>query len=453
VWPFVAIALVAVIGAGLFAFRDRLSSPYSTEIRLAVMPFERIGDSPPLSLVDGITIATDEAFNRAARVHKSMWVLPRTRIEKANPPKSDSYADLFGVNRVILGRVTLYGNQDRLILELRDADVDRVIRSVHIDFDPRQMNGLPALLAGAAAGLLGIDSTKVASEPGLFVGSARVRAALDMTAFIANDSFDELRDETIAWENNSAEHSSSDAVILGMAYAELYQHDNNEADASSAERWLNSALDNPDSRYEANKALARLDGRLGRIDTAQERYSACLEESPTDIIVYERSARLFLEPKRYHEALKVYEALVTRYPDYYYGQWCYGWASSQMADDEAFLRQAERALELAPHDSRSLNSLGVLYSERGNWRQARIFWERAFLVQPKCTTCGNVGYALYFEGRYREATRYFEYALEFCDSKDAWRKMNTRSLNVLCTYMEKMDHVHLNQLLIKLESF
>jgi tetratricopeptide (TPR) repeat protein len=121
---------------------------------------------------------------------------------------------------------------------------------------------------------------------------------------------------------------------------------------------------------------------------------------------------------RQAEALAVYAELMERHPDYYYAQWCFGWLSSQLGDNATYREQAERALKLAPEDVRSLNSLGMLAAREGDWRTARVFWERAFLATPMCSSCSNVGYALYFDGRYKDAARYFEYALDYCDTTE-----------------------------------
>jgi eukaryotic-like serine/threonine-protein kinase len=120
--------------------------------------------------------------------------------------------------------------------------------------------------------------------------------------------------------------------------------------------------------------------------------------------------------QRYGEAEDVYHELERQAPDYYYVHWKLGVLHRQLGRADREIREQEIALSLAPEDFRALNDAGLHYANQGDWSRARGYWERAFLVKPDCATCSNVGGVLYFEGRFKEAARYFEYAFEYCDT-------------------------------------
>jgi tetratricopeptide (TPR) repeat protein len=139
---------------------------------------------------------------------------------------------------------------------------------------------------------------------------------------------------------------------------------------------------------------------------------------PGCIDAYQDLGNLLTASQRYDEARAVYASLTAARSDYFHGHWRLGWVYAAMDNPSLSLGEMERSYQLAPEDYRTLNSLGICYSELGNWKVARDFWERAFLVRPSCASSSNVGNVLYYEGRFSDSARYYQYALEYCDTTD-----------------------------------
>jgi tetratricopeptide (TPR) repeat protein len=71
---------------------------------------------------------------------------------------------------------------------------------------------------------------------------------------------------------------------------------------------------------------------------------------------------------------------------------------------------------LAPADPLTLNNLGAVYHRRGEWARARQLFLRSFQAKPDCDSSANVAVTHYFDGNYAEAAKYFEFALQYCDT-------------------------------------
>ncbi|HET6462425.1 MAG TPA: tetratricopeptide repeat protein, partial [Candidatus Krumholzibacteria bacterium] len=74
------------------------------------------------------------------------------------------------------------------------------------------------------------------------------------------------------------------------------------------------------------------------------------------------------------------------------------------------------ALELAPAATLTLNNLGAVYHRRGQWAQARALFLRSFQARPTYDSSNNVAVTYYFDGNFEEASKYFEFALQYSDT-------------------------------------
>jgi tetratricopeptide (TPR) repeat protein len=414
----VAAGLVAVVA--LLAWHPwKGSSPYTTDIRLAVASFERIGDAPSQALVDGITTLASESFTRASRVHNSMWVLPRWRIDTDRPATRDRFRTAFGVNRIVTGSVVPFEQGYRVSLSLRDSETDRVLRTASIEVDPARGDRLPSLLDGAASRLVGVDSLRLETPGSIRASNDDCRVLYESMGVLAHSPPIAKVEEALPALATAAMSDTTCVAMttqLGFMHLLIYEDNGSAADHSAADRLLTLSALRDSTDTSASRLLARLRAREERHDEAIAILRDCIRRDPRDMGAYEQLGSLFTHAQRYEEAKRVYASYARRFPDYYYPHWLLGWLYSQTGEEPLRFAELKRALELAPDDHHALNTMGIYYSDRGEWVRARELWERAFLVHPTCANCGNVGYVLYFEGRYGDSARYFEYALDYCDT-------------------------------------
>ena len=110
VWMLVGAASVVVVFAAVRFWRNGASSGvYSTQSRIAVLPIDRIGDTPSRSLVAGMSWWLADAVDRAGRTQKSTWVMPYEHVVNDRPAIPNRLKDAFGVNRIVMSEVTPYG--------------------------------------------------------------------------------------------------------------------------------------------------------------------------------------------------------------------------------------------------------------------------------------------------------------------------------------------------------
>jgi len=156
----------------------------------------------------------------------------------------------------------------------------------------------------------------------------------------------------------------------------------------------------------------------GETDAAIEAYRAVLALAPGQYTATHRLAGLYMQESRLDEAEAAYHDLVAVKPDYYAARFAYGWfcyGQGRIADAE---REWEAARTLAPHDVAILSNLGTIAYQRGDWPAARAMFLEAFRIRPSCESCNNIATTLYFDRKFDESARYFEFAFQYCDTNE-----------------------------------
>jgi tetratricopeptide (TPR) repeat protein len=203
---------------------------------------------------------------------------------------------------------------------------------------------------------------------------------------------------------------------MGRAGYLRYHRTGDPASLVEAETVLRRALAADSSLVPAAVTLGRVYRETQRAEEAAAILRAAIRRDPTSTEAHQDLGDLYASMDRFDEAEAVFRSLARAKPDYFHAHWRLGWLYRRMNRPDDVLASHTRALALAPGDYRTLSSLGVYYSEMGNWRQAREYWERAFIAHPECATGSNLGSVLYYDGKFNEAAKYYEYALESCDS-------------------------------------
>ncbi|HEX5131901.1 MAG TPA: protein kinase [Candidatus Krumholzibacteria bacterium] len=423
--PIFLVAAGCTMLAALFVWHPwQRGSIYTTQIRLAVVPLERLGDAPSQALVDGLSQYVAGAFDRASRTRPSMWVMPFARVLEDRPADLDRAPDAFGVNRLITGEVQRYGDAYRLMLVMTGADgrAPEVSRSLTFSLDALQR--LPEAVAIAVAEMVGTDKNPAT----LAVIADPLPSSSRAWERFLEGSGDCLHYNSLA-SLDSARVALADAVRLAPTYAPAlaaqgycdYLHffrSRDPADLALAEPVLRRAIAIDSTYVPASIYLAKVLAHCGQTDEGIALLTRVIRRDPDCIDAYQDLGNALSSAQRYDEAEAVYKALVARKPDYFHGYWRLGWLYSNMGRPGLEFAAHKHAIQLAPDDFRTLNSLGICYSELGDWRAAREYWERAFLIRPSCGSSSNVGTMLYYEGRFADSAHYYQYALEYCDTTD-----------------------------------
>jgi len=156
----------------------------------------------------------------------------------------------------------------------------------------------------------------------------------------------------------------------------------------------------------------------GEADSAIAAYRNTLRADPGHYVATYWLAELLASHNRLAEAESTYLDLAAIYPDYcpvYLQLGRLYYAEDRIEDAEAAW---QRSRALAPRDATTLSNLGVIRYRRNEWSAARELFLEAFGIKPECESCNNIATTLYFDGKFEESARYFEFAFQYCDTND-----------------------------------
>ena len=169
-------------------------------------------------------------------------------------------------------------------------------------------------------------------------------------------------------------------VKLGRVYESTGQHE--EAIAA-----FQQALKQDPSQSEAHRWLGRSYEKMGRVEDAEAAFVDAVKLRPNDWQTHSLLAIFYMRHGRYLEA-------------------------------EAALRSA---IELAPNDHINYRNLAGVYHLMGRPGEAKTLLEKSVAIEPTAKAYSNLGTIYFFEGRYREAAKVFEMAIDLGGNEDqAW---------------------------------
>ncbi|HKW13330.1 MAG TPA: protein kinase [Candidatus Krumholzibacteria bacterium] len=418
-------ATLIVLAGGAFAWKQfHVHSPYTTKIRLAVVPFENLVGQQNDAVVDGFSDHTSRIARWVGRGHKSMWTAVYSVVADAQLASPKQATGAFGANYVITGDVQRVGAGPRVRLKLLDAVHGRILRQASLAFDidstAAVMDSLPIVLGN----WFGVDMRSIPrGMPWHARAPAAVRPYLEGLSYYRHSSNPAARDLTLRTLRTSTDYDSTFALAnCARSYAELLQY-NRDSDRAH----LTIALQSGRRARTASPLLTDARVVLGNVframqlpDSAEACYRSAIEVDGTSFPARERLADLCASQSRFEEAEQSYRDAVAARSDYWVARRFLGAFYYDQHKLDKATTEWQTALALAPDDIQSMTNLGAVYYEQGNWAGAQRILLRAFQVRPDCNSCNNVATSLYLDGKFKAAASYFELALspEYCDSTD-----------------------------------
>ncbi|UCG53430.1 MAG: protein kinase [Candidatus Latescibacterota bacterium] len=417
----VLVSLVAVLIAWFVFNRSKQADLYSTDIRLAVLPIENlVGSGVTDEYVDGLSEWIVGKLERISGFHESMWVVP-FRFTRPGLLAAPGHAkNAFGVNRLIQGSIQRYGDGYRLALGFYDAESLRRLRATHIDFDDPVP--LQQAVVEKSAELLDM-SLKDESQRMLSAGSTSNREAFRLYVnglghfqkYRRGDNLDralECFDGAVAADSLYADARAALALAR-------YRHCRTSKDdrlCDTAWTACRSALRIDSNSVYVNLVAGEIAYSAGKTDESIVAHRRVVAVEPSNTRALRRIGDALNRLDRVDEAEAAYRAMVAAKPDCWETHINLAYFLSKRGRTDESIEQYERALALAPDDSWTLHALGTTYFLRDEWSRAREFFLRSFAIEPRCFPCRNIGALYYLEGLYEDAAKYFQFALEYCDS-------------------------------------
>jgi serine/threonine-protein kinase len=416
------IAAIVILGALTAWWHTRESSVYNTDIRLAIMPFVNKTHPDNNIWVSGLTDVVCDMFDHVSRQHESMWVIPNRFIRYAQLGNDAEAKDAFGVNRIITGEVQRYSNQMQLLLKSRDVTTLRSIQSVSIHFNIDSPSVLADSLPGAIADLVDINNVSKA-DIAMFVPakSSALRPYLEGLGALQEGTTDTAI-ASLETVYSQDPNFSAGCNALGLAYKEHYQRIEESALLDRSIEYLRASAQLEPRFLQPQIGLGDLFHANAQNDSAIVWYLKALRIDPGNPYASRGLSQIYNEDKRFDEAERVLQTATDRYPDYFVPHRNLAYHLRRIGNEDDTIEKLKTTLLLAPHDVYSINVLGAMYHDRGEYANARELMEKAYQILPNCFTCSNVGLILFFEKRYKDSASYYEYAIQYCDENnhDVW---------------------------------
>ncbi len=410
-----AAAVVIVVAGGIWAYREfwPSPSPYVTSVRLAVLPLGNKIGAENDALVEGISEHLSRVARFVGRGHESMWSVPYTSVlaaDLADPALAD---DAFGANRVLTGDVQRFGDSFRLNLSLVDTHSGRILRSTAIPFGFEQMHLLLDTLTVSTAVLLQAEAADDRS-PWKCESSPAARDYFEGMSLLKTDV-----ERAVSTLDRGAALDPAFAALQcadGSAKLQQYRRTRDPALLSTAMKLARSAYSLTPRMAEAGTLIGDIFVRMEMPDSAGTWYRRSVRAEPGNLVANQRLANFYGEQQRIDEAKSAYRRAIAVHPDLYRAHRDLGNFYFEHEQLDSAANEYRTSLELAPNDARSLNNLGAVHHRLGDWPAAHDLFLRAFKIRPDCESSSNVAVTLYFGRKFAEAAKYYEFALEYCDT-------------------------------------
>lgn len=425
-----ALATVAVaIGISEWGHFQQGEEPpaFVTEKRIAVLPMENTTGHSADALADGLSEAVSYILEEITRGEASTWVVPYYKISRTPIKEPGNAVGAFGVNRIVLGRMQRFGDFYRVTLQLCHASDLQEIRRVTLNFDGTTGVGLPDSLLYRAGELVGANAAALDSARML-----QTEHASAMVSYVTG----------LGWLQRYREVAPIDSAVthlkravkldptfamgytaLGLAGLRGYWVTKEAARLEPAIENLERAIGIEPDLVHARLHCGQSYYYMQRYDEAIERLQGALALVPGHPRTSKTLARIYHRVQgRYDEALSIYNDAIRHFPDYWMTHFELGLFYYYSDEQDKAIAAWKDALAFAPDDVTTINNIGASYHHAGEWESARQYFKRAFQIRPACSSCQNMGLTAYFDGKYEESTRYYEFALEYCDttSFEAW---------------------------------
>jgi serine/threonine-protein kinase len=448
-----AAVLIAAAGAWWLWSRRGPPSPYSTQLRIAVVPFDNLLDASNDDFTLGLAEYIARTLDALKTERGSMWTVFPSTVAQASLGDPFDARESFGVNRLVTGSVQRFENYRRLTIELRDAATRDVLASEFVDVDERAAATMLSDLSAATARMMHVDGADLAvlqtssgdAALAFLTGIGRMAPPADSLA---------LTSAIASLDACVGEDSSFAAGVVASGAAHVAAFNlvgGSEHLARASERARSGARLAPSY---APAALLRgdVDRLANETDAAIEAYRAVLALAPGHYTATHRLAGLYMQQARLDEAETTYRDLLSVAPDYYAARFAYGWFCYGQGRIDDAEREWKVAHTLAPHDVAILSNLGTIAYDRDDWPAARAMFLEAFRIRPSCESCNNIATTLYFDRKFDESARYFEFAFQYCDTNecDTWGNLASalywapegreRSKSVYRTAIAKANH-------------
>ena len=418
------------------ALRERLQGVLfaSREKHIAVLPFDVTGDnSDTAALSDGLM---DSLCGRLASLdtfNQSLWVVPSSEVRARKVTNASGAWREFGATMVLKGTLERHGDAIHLTLALIDSRKVRQIGSA----DLRDTTGNLASLEDEAilriSRLFNISGPRTPlPDPGRAASPAVFESYLTALGYMQRYDKPGNLDTAIAVLGRVVNQDPTFTLgfaQLGEAYRLKFQLDKNP-------QWLDEAVSSCKRASAAGGqtpalliTLAKIHETTGQNDLALQELQRALDLDPRNADAVRALAGAYEHAGRNADAESTYKKSINLRPEDWDGYQTLANFYDEHGRSQDAIRLYQHAIELTPDNVALYVNLGGAYIDSGDPKllpEAERALKKSIEMNPQYQALSNLAYLYLIQGRYSEAAKASEKALDL-DKNDyeAWSGLVT----------------------------
>ena len=394
-------------------------APESESIRLIVLPFENIGaDVTRQYFSDGLVETITSSLTLMEQFQRDLWVVPSGEARREDVRSAGQARKIFGVNYVVTGSIQPIADRLRLTINLIDSRSLRQINATVIDVDAGEVLELHDRSVERVLAMLNLELNPDSREM-MQAGKSTVPAAFEQYV----QGLGHLQRYERLGNINDAIASFEEAVTLdsgfALAFAGLGQAFWRKYEYTHDTQWVDKAVSNAakaadldGNLVQVNIASGIIHNGTGNYQQAIKDYNRALAADPLNADAYRGLAQAFENTGAHEQAEHTYLRAIRLKPDYWAGYNALGIFYFHQNRYEDAKEQFRMVVELTPDNYRGYMNLGSMYYYTDEPEKARALYEQSLALENTFLASSNLATIYYSEGRFAEAARMYETALE-----------------------------------------
>lgn len=385
---------------------------------LALLPFRDLGEGKDSAFSDGLMIIVANKLTQLEQFQESLRVVAAADTIREHTASAREAKRTFGANLALSTSVRRSGNAVTVTLDLIGTNDGGVLGSRTIESPEADLQFLPNRLVDAIASLLEVE---IAPEARKAIAADWPSVAGAYDAYLQGRGY--LQAYQIPGNIDRAVAKFDEAIArdprFALAYAAKAQAYLNRFNSSKLPVLIQQARADATRALELDKELAPVHVSMGLALSASGRYQEAITSMKRALQIEPASpeavlglANVYKAAGMKKEAIAMYEQAIALRPDYwgvYRDAGIFYFNAGDLAQAaEAF----KKVIELTPNSPIGHYSLGGVYLAARRPQEAAREMEISLALKPTYGAYSNLGVIRFSQGRYDEAAKYFEKAVE-----------------------------------------
>jgi len=422
----------SILQNGRSAVRSWFGGTELPELKqLAVLPFRNAGDESNEAFTAGLSWYMASRLGQLEQFEPGFRVISASELAEYHITTPTEALAVSGATLALLGRVSRYGDDISIGLEVVDTSSRRTLRSWHCQDNLANVaafQGDPVIAATdmleltpqeTSRRVLTAGSTTVPGALDTYMrGLGRISAAEDDSIGVADAVV--LLGEAAALFDEAVALDASYALAydgLGRAYWNAFQITKDPEDARRASESAHLAMGAGDRLASAHIVAGLVESHNGNFQAAVQEFRQALDIDPVNPDARRSLAAASVSAGDFALAEITYKEAVDVRRKHWAAHYDLGFYYYRRGRNEDALRVLGKASALAPGNPWPYTLIGAIYYHTDRLDEAWVMMERSAEVAPSSAAYSNLGTLYFAEARYADASRMYEMALERDDSR------------------------------------